>query len=376
MHPIRRLKHDETVPFQAVVGGERFGPFENHAAAQGWEDIVTRRRDLSIASAREIFEGSIGGDAVYDVDAFALEFGMHPFREVHDIAIDHDNGQVPLFFDRGTRFLPREAILLVQGATKSEPTRRLAWPEELPRRVSLGEMAAETGIKAKHPAGGQLLVVESSRKYSPRYLTVWRRDTRMRTDLRVVSGHSTLEFASERLGEAAELFVPSQDELAGRKVVRMRDYQRSKVYALEGRISQEYGHRRRYFPSIEECAAFIAGVYEESDLGAPPPVKLGRPDLDHCYFKRGVGIVFSHYGLSAWTALHEAAHHVASQLAREPGHGPTFVSTLLGMLASYEGFDLDRMVELAREDGVDFNPDVIEIWRAKLDARVSAAPSP
>lgn len=342
MHQIRRLMPDETVPFQAVIGLERFGPFENHVAARRWEELVSCRRDLSIASAREIFEGSIGGDAVYDVDTFALEFGMHPFREVQDIAIDHDNGQVPLFFARATRFLPRDAILLVQGATRHEPTRRLGRPEELPRRIGIGEQARETDIKAKHPAGGQLLVVESFRRDGPRFLTVWRRDSRMRMDLRVVSGHSSLEFAAARLDEAMEMFTPTQYEIAG-KVSRMRDYQRSKVYALEGSIAREYGHRRRYFSSIEECTVFIGRVYEECELGAPPPVKLGRPDLDHCYFQSGVGIVFSHNGLNAWTALHEAAHHVAKQIVREPSHGPAFVSTLLGLLAIYEELDIEKM---------------------------------
>jgi hypothetical protein len=43
----------------------------------------------------------------------------------------------------------------------------------------------------------------------------------------------------------------------------------------------------------------------------------------------------------------------------------------MGMLAATEGMDLDMMVRLARESGVDFDPDVVEHWRAKLETKPS-----
>jgi len=376
MQPIRRLARDETVPFHAVIGGERFGPFENQAAASGFEEIVGRRRDLSIAPVSDLYEGSIGGDAYYAVDTLALEYGMHPFREVHDIGHAHDNGEIMLDFARGSRFLPGDAIVLVEGATRHEPRRDLDKPERLPDRISLGDEHLETRVTAPHPAGGQLLVVQTNRRDCPPYLIAWRRDARMRMNLRVVSGHSSLDYASMRLEEAMERFTPSTPELAARKSRRPRDYQREKVYSLERSFGREHGQPYRWFKSIEECVELVHRMYEEFDLGPPPAIHLGRSNQSISYHKRGYGLSFSPHDLSAWTVLHEAAHHVAADISKEPGHGPTFVSTLMGMLAASEGVDLDMMVRLAREAEVDFDPDVVERWRERIEARASTGMAP
>ena len=336
------------------------------------ERLLEKRKDLTLGTAKDLFEGTMSGDEVLLVDAEALEFGMWPFREVHDHSVVHDNGMVPVYFGRGMAFLDTDAPVLFLHAWNDEPRTRLDDPIAPPRTIDLGDYAEVVDRPEPHHAGGQLVIVERMGE-EPEYLVCWRRDGRMRKDLVVLSGHYNEEFARTRIHQVAEDFDPGQRMRRGMPR-GLRDYQRDKLYQLEGLVGVAGNYQRQGFETIEGCRQFLREVYEDLDLGMPPPVQLGPRNTTTSFYRMRDGITLAGWGMERWTLLHEAAHHLARKTVRdEPGHGPTFVGILAGLLQSHAGIDAGIFERLAKEHGVDLSVDAM---KTIIDRSAIPAPTP
>ena len=350
------------------IGGDgAAGGFSSSGQAIMFERLLASRRDLSAVSARELHEGTCWGDAVYLVDALSLGMGVHPFREVEDICVRHDNGDVPVYMHRGTRFLAPDDLVLIQNMNRDVKVRHLPDPLEVPSRVDLGDRLELTGEEIAHPEGGSLSVAETF-DLELRALVVWRRDRRSRLDLRVVAGHSTTGFAAERLAEHALRFSPGA-AASPRKRYRERDVQRDRVYRFEARLDAVSGYSHMPFDSTEACAEYLASVYADGRIARMPAVGKTRSDSEHSHFSLRHGIRLSVYGHERWTVLHEAAHDIAGRIApQEAGHGPAFVGVLVALLETYAGVRPEHVEQALAERPVKIDQTV----RGKILGRFSA----
>lgn len=359
-------------PISCAHAGGAIGPFASHTAAGELTELLRSRTDLTVATAREVFEGTRCGDAIFVVDEMALEFGMHPFVELDDFSVYDDNGHLVAYPRRGRRFLPADAIVLLQHAWQGERRARLPDPLPAPARLDVDDRErCFCGEPAPHPGGGYLDVVEDVSAGDPAFYVTWRRDRRKRADLRVISRHSREEFARDRLPEAMESFTPAPRELEAR-MRRNRDIQRHLVYAFETRVARLCQYVDLPMPTIEACQDLLAGVYEDANLGNPPEIRIGREGLMSSYFRELTGITMARGQMERWVVLHEAAHHLTRKVRDEPGHGPSFVGVLVALLERHCGIDPTSADELISSMGLEVNNEL----RAKLLDRMAPAAAP
>lgn len=325
--------------------GRRWGPFVNSTAAREWEALLGPRC-MKLATARDVFEGTVCGDGYSLVSPFAVEFGMHPFEEVYDVLVHDDNGMVVFDRNAGLKAVAGDAPVMVDLPVAGKRYRRLPEPRPAPRVADV-QAAVAAVASTQH---GEVVVARDGSDY----LVCWRLDRRRTRALPVLSLHTVEECALRAARTAARCHDPGPR----RRSSKPRDYQREKVYLWEHSFPSD----RSRFGGLEEAREFAREVCEA--LGIPvPDVSLGRTTLEnHSYFSMLRGIVLQKGMLDSHTVIHELAHYVASLewRAGEPSHGPRFAGILVGMLARFASADLTDALDRAEAAGIDIDREAAE----------------
>jgi len=346
---VRLLGEQETADghVAAMPDGRRWGPFETEAAARGWESFLGPRcRDL--ATAREVFEGTVEGEGFSLVSPEAVEFGVHPFEEVYDVLLQDDNGMVVVDRHSGIRPLLPEAPVLVDSPVAAPRRRRLPAPRPAPREadVHCPDAAFPSDFR------GEVVVARDGHDY----LVCWRPDQRHRKRLPVLSLHTVEECALRAAKRAAQDHNPGPRRASR----RLRDYQRDRLYRWELSFTRDV----RRFEDIDEAIEFAQQAC--ADLGVETPeITSGRRTLEnHSYFSVLRGVVLQKDMLNSHTLLHELSHYLLSQKpwrAAEPAHGPRFAGVLAGMLSRFAGADIEEALSKAEEMGLDVDREAAAI---------------
>jgi len=333
--------------------GRIWDGFETEFASECWRKLFAGK-PRTLATAKDVWEMSVSGSEIYLIAPTALEFGLHPFTEVHDILIEHDNGRVPFELARGPRSYDPETAVFIPDAEWGNRQRSL--PSTIPAPASIDVQSAISGaMDARN--GGEIILFDAEVKGCTLKAVGWRPDRRRTKGVLLLSLHGIESCAIANAREEAKLFVPPPRI----KSSKIRDYQKSAVYAWENSFPKE----NRWFGSIEECREVGEDIC--SDLGIKAPaISLGPPSLkNYSYYNRWKGIVFARDMLSMGTLVHEMAHHVVQEeqpRLREATHGPVFVGTLAGMLARYCGADIEEVLAKADAAGLHLDRDrAIEI---------------
>lgn len=339
----------------ATPDGRLWGPFGSAGAAKEWERIFSTGF-ARLATAAEVWEGVVPeGHAAWLVSEFAVEFGLHPFTEVHDWFMQHDNGHPVAELLSGPRRLnPREAVYVGTAERESRPARRLPDPDPCPETFDLrGEPSCRLSSRSR----GEIVVANDGGAW----MVGWRPDGRVTRRLRGLSLHG-IE-ACARM--AARVLADEWEPPARRGSSVPRDVQRSLVYRWEAGLATE----SEKFGDIGECRAFLLDACEA--LGVrPPPISLGRSNLaNHSHYSGLRGIVLQRDMMDSKVILHELAHHAVRvglpgptdrRGQRQPSHGPLFVGVYAGLLDAFGLCPLDKSVALARTLGVDFDGEAAE----------------
>jgi hypothetical protein len=109
--------------------------------------------------------------------------------------------------------------------------------------------------------------------------------------------------------------------------MRVRDFQRSRVYALDRRVAEMYPSCQL---TLEECVELARRM-----VGAPVVIKDGRG-------RRRPGATAKHITLPTHSrtrhmVAHECAHVILKRSAGCDEHGPAFVATYVSLLERHLG---------------------------------------
>lgn len=145
-----------------------------------------------------------------------------------------------------------------------------------------------------------------------------------------------------------------------RRVTRVRDFQRSRVYRWEWDWQER--SKSSTVADLEEAQAFVAHVWaahSHTDLRMRPPTitnnlrgsrTIGRGDRWQ--------IQVSPMGMNRWTLCHEIAHGLVYPRGgiSPRGHDPDFVRVLIELLARYDNRDVNELVRTAEEMRIKIAP--------------------
>jgi hypothetical protein len=141
---------------------------------------------------------------------------------------------------------------------------------------------------------------------------------------------------------------------AKRRRTRIRDSQRSRVYAWEAKIEGYYGLPE--WKTIEEVHAWAAPIWK-AERGRYGLAKMHLPEFVSSSWGQRRALAFKglhRISLPLWArqktcVLHELAHLLTPG---DESHGARFVGVLIGLLARHAGYRADELMKLADEMGV------------------------
>lgn len=326
-------------PDAVAIAGRGYEALHPRARA-AWEHLLQARKDCGVCSARELYEGSVGGDATYLVDAFALEMGTHPLREVQDWSVYDDNGSVVLYFGRGQLAVPADTALLVVARQAYEPRGYLPDPVEPPGRFDID---GEPELVVPHSEHGQFVLVP----WHEHGLTLvgWRGDGRERRDIRAIGCHGNAEFALHAIRTVYDAGFEPPEKRRNRP---NRDYQRTKVYMWQpGACGEELGEA--------EAQRLVDDIFADLGMDRPPKVTVTARRTSSSAAKFNEILLAEGWGQDKRVVVHEAAHIVARRASdrRISGHGPEFVGVYVRLLERWCGMDAHELLARAERLGVD-----------------------
>jgi hypothetical protein len=141
---------------------------------------------------------------------------------------------------------------------------------------------------------------------------------------------------------------------------RQRDNQRSKVYAWERKVVATLGGEDIYkpdFQTLQECEDFAGPIWtkERGRLGL---ARVVAPTIDRPSWgqRRAMAhhshkITLPRWARSRWVILHELAHRLTPS---DEAHGPRFVGVLMGLAARWLSYDVNQLMALADDMGVNY----------------------
>ncbi|MBY3432582.1 hypothetical protein HFN89_00145 [Rhizobium laguerreae] len=350
-----------------LCDGRVVGPFESARARDLFGRWFDNNADRLFA-ALDVYEGTVIGEdyRLLRSDEWSLE--THPFRDINDVWLEGDNGQVVFEMDYGFSVVDPRRIVLVDGPEFRERTRTLRPASAPPAKFDI-ERADQLTFASGSEHHGEIVVFDTGLKHG--FVVGWRPDSRHLKDIVGISRHDHWRTAKQAAERAAREYVP----LAAQRKNRPYDNQREALYMWEHSFPSDY----RPFSDVSEAQELAARIC--ADLGITPPnVELGRATLiTRSYYKAG-HVVLNRSMLDNHTLIHEVAHHVVTRLRlpKEGGHGPVFAGTLLALMTEYMGADRETAIDNARERGIVVNLDVetrleqvIERRRQNLTAPLS-----
>ena len=141
--------------------------------------------------------------------------------------------------------------------------------------------------------------------------------------------------------------------------MRLRDSQRSKVYAWEDReFGGTAGDGAQPKMELAEIQQLADRVRRDYGIRSRIEVMDGRGRRRACYSPGLNAIKMPRWSRMRYSVLHELAHAV--EYLKWPGraawHGREFVGIYMELLRRYHGKDLDEMTRSANAAGVDFLP--------------------
>lgn len=335
--------------------GRAVGPFESAHAVQLFAKWFGSKAK-NLFTAKELFEGTVGGEEYRLVRTDEVSLETHPFQTIYDIWTTADNGNVVFEMPRGFSVVDPRRLVLIDCPEPCSKKATLNAPVEPPRWIDLeNHTRAEHVVKSRHH--GEIAVFWAGSKY----MVGWRHDGRQSKDIAAISLHSHLRTAEKAANERALDFIPPQ----AKKKNRPRDSQRERLYFWEHSFASDF----QKFGDLSEAEALAHRICD--DLGVRRVnVSLGRPTLvERSYYKAG-DVVLSRNMLNNHTLVHEVAHHIC-KLARFPNetsHGPSFAGVLLSLMKEYMSADLDEALVTARERDIVVNLDALNRITAKLTA--------
>lgn len=166
---------------------------------------------------------------------------------------------------------------------------------------------------------------------------------------------------------------------------RPRDNQRSRFYAWERAITQNFSDRP-LFATLHECEAWLAPIWRK-ERGRLGLARQQAPDMERPAWgqRRALAhddhrITLPRWARSPWVILHEAAHRLTPQ---DEAHGPRFVGVLIGLLARYDERDAHQLMRMADAMGVRYRvrsigavPVLGPAWRIEQKLRALGPMSP
>lgn len=343
--------------------GRVIGPFESaHARSlfSRWFDRCSPR----LFSAKDLFEGVVGGDEYQLVSGSETALEMHPFSEVYDVWQKDDNGRIVLEFENGFSTVDARRLVLIDCPRTYERKATLSLPLLVP---STFDLKVEDRVEHIHPArqDGEVIVVDTGQHTGADLYVGWRIDGRVRKNIVGLSRHSHLATAIKEARKLAADFLPPY----GPKKNRPRDEQRERLYLWEHSFPSKF-REFEHVLEAQELASKICSDLRIKDV----TVKLGRKNLtNHSYYKGGE-VVLSAEMLDNHTVVHEVAHHVVSRIkgTREPAHGPRFVGVFVALLVNYMDVSETEALEKASERGIVVDLDIMRT----IGARLQSEPEP
>jgi hypothetical protein len=323
-----------------------------------WFDRCSHR----LFPAKDLFEGTVGGDEYQFVKASEIALEMHPLAEVFDVWQKDDNGRVVLEFETGFSAVDPRRLVLVDCPSAYEKKATLSTPLLVPGAFDL---KVEDRVEQVLPArqDGEIIVVDTGRHSGADIFVGWRIDGRVRKDIVGLSRHSHLAVAIKEARRFAEDFLPPY----GPKKNRPRDEQRERLYLWEHSFASKF-REFEHVAEAQELASEICNDLQIRDV----TVKLGRKDLtDHSYYKGGE-VVLAADMLDNHTIVHEVAHHVVARMkhTREPSHGPRFAGVFVALLVNYMDVNETEALEKAAERGIVVDRDVMRTITARLHSQL------
>lgn len=138
---------------------------------------------------------------------------------------------------------------------------------------------------------------------------------------------------------------------------RPRDSQRSRVYAWERMITNQFSDRP-CFQTVDECASWLAPIWRK-ERGRVGSARLAMPAVERSSWGQRSALAHSDHRITLprwarnpWVILHEAAHRLVREGA---SHGPRFVGVLIGLVARHDGRDAQYLMRMADEMGVKYH---------------------
>ncbi|MCS4088791.1 hypothetical protein [Rhizobium sp. BK176] len=354
---------DYTLPDGRVVG-----PFESAYARELFGHWFSKKSGR-LFSALDLFEGTIAGDEYRLVHTDEVSLEMHPFREIYDIWLEGDNGQVVFEMPVGFAVVDPRRLVMVDSPEICERERTLRPASAPPAKLDI-ERSDKPAFEGNSKHHGEIVVINTGSKHG--YVVGWRPDSRHLKDIVGLSRHDHWQTAKRAAERATREYVP----LVTKRTNRPYDMQREALYMWEHSFEAD----NRHFSDISEAQELAARIC--TDLGiTPPTVSLGRATLvTRSYYRLGQ-VVLNRGMLDSHTVVHEVAHHVVTRLRlpKEGGHGPVFAGTLLALMTEYMGADRETAIDNARDRGIVVNTDVESKLANVIDRRRQnsvEAPSP
>nr|WP_250808648.1 SprT-like domain-containing protein [Neorhizobium tomejilense] len=345
-----------------LTDGRVVGPFESAYAARTFGQWFGAKA-ASVFQASEIFEGSVVGDGYQLLRTDEASLATHPFREIHDVWIEPDNG-LPVFeMFRGPKVTDPRELVLVESPERCQPRLRLGDRIEPEFLIDLEPHSKpQTVFPSKFH--GEIAVFGYVR--DSLYLVCWRRDGRRTQGVVGISLHTHLRLAEEAARQRAWDFKPPFEKRTNRD----RDGQREKLYRWE------HSFPTTFVPlaDVEEARALANRI--TGDLGLPEvAVTIGRATLITKSYYRAGEIVLNRQMMDNQTLIHEAAHYVTRKMPgiKEPSHGPVFAGVLLALMVEYMDADVEFALDNARERGVVVNLDIMRAVQMRIADNRSTA---
>jgi hypothetical protein len=329
--------------------GRVAGPFESQRALSLFAKWFGSKADR-LFTARELFEGTVGGDEYRIVMADEWSLETHPFSEVYDVWFKSDNGKVVLEKPIGFQVVDPRRLIMIDGPYPSEKRCTLEAPIDTPETFDVERHEiAEYVVKSRHH--GEIAVHKNYGKHGLTFTVGWRRDGRQLKEIVGLSLHRHLETAVKAADARSEDFSPAWRK----RTNRPRDGQREALYLWEHSFGSDYVE----FDDLSEAAELAHRIC--ADLGIPQvTVSLGRATLiSKSYYKAGE-VVLNRDMVNNHTLVHEVAHHLVRflKLPKEASHGPVFAGALLALMKEYMGIDIEEALEKARDRDIVVNLDV------------------